>query len=588
VSYQVFARKYRPQVFDDILGQNHVVQTLKNAIEQQRLAHAYLFVGPRGTGKTSTARVLAKALNCVHGPTVTPCGVCDSCREISQGISLDVLEIDGASNNSVDQVRELRENVRFAPVGGKFKIYIVDEVHMLTPQAFNALLKTLEEPPSHVKFVFATTEPHKVLPTILSRCQRFDLRRIPAQIIAKHLTFIAEKEGIRLDSDAAAAIAVAAEGGLRDAESMLDQLVAFCGDKISEKEVLEVFGLTSEHVVVDLIRAVLHQNASQALSVTHQQAEAGKDLSKLLADLLGFLRNLLVYQIDPQSLREEISDHARQALDEFAPLVPPEKLLRLIEQISEIETSIRWASNKKLHLEIALIRGIQTLGEVSLESVIDALEELRGPGSGSPNSGVSNERTPPAALKSTRLAADYAPGPETRRQSAEPKDPADKGRGPMTDAAPESLTTSESPVANTPSVSTTELEEQSEVASPSLDSSWLRVLQEVSSSRPLVLSWIENAIPLRFESGILTLGFPKDRVIAVESLSRANTKAFLEEICGEVLGQACKLQFEFNDGLRPISRPAAPKPVDPMEDFKNDPLIQKALELFKAEIQAEA
>jgi DNA polymerase-3 subunit gamma/tau len=262
-------------------------------------------------------------------------------------------------------------------------------------------------------------------------------------------------------------------------------------------------------------------------------------------------------------------------------------LLRLIEQISEIETSIRWASNKKLHLEIALIRGIQTLGEVSLESVIDALEDLRGPGSGSPTSGVSNERTPPAQ-KSTRLAADYAPGVETRRQTAEPIDPADKGPDPMTAAAPESLTISAPPVANTPSVPTTELEEQSEVPSPSLDSSWLRVLQEVSSSRPLVLSWIENAIPLRFESGTLTLGFPKDRAVAVESLSRANTRAFLEEICGEILGQACKLQFELKDGLTPISKPAAPKPVDPMEDFKNDPLIQKALELFKAEIQAEA
>ncbi len=239
MSYEVFARKYRPQTFDDLVGQPHVSRTLKNAVAQNRLAHAYLFVGPRGIGKTSTARILAKSLNCVNGPTATPCGECDNCREIAAGNSLDVIEIDGASNNSVEDVRQLRENVRYAPAKGRYKIYLIDEVHMLSPAAFNALLKTLEEPPAHVKFIFATTEPQKVLPTILSRCQRFDLHRIPANLIAQHLQFIAGKEKITLEPAAAHAIARGAEGGMRDAESMLDQLVAFCGEKIRESDVLE-------------------------------------------------------------------------------------------------------------------------------------------------------------------------------------------------------------------------------------------------------------------------------------------------------------------------------------------------------------
>src|SRR5437763_8784064 len=229
VSYQVFARKYRPQTFEDLVGQAHVTRTLKNAVGQNRLAHAYLFVGPRGIGKTSTARILAKALNCIHGPTIKPCGVCDSCKEITQGNSLDVLEIDGASNNGVEQVRELRDNVRYAPTKGKFKIYIIDEVHMLTSAAFNALLKTLEEPPPHVKFIFATTEPQKVLPTILSRCQRFDLHRIAADLSAQHLQVIAGQEKITLEPAAAHRLAPRAGGGLRDAESVLGQLVAVCG-----------------------------------------------------------------------------------------------------------------------------------------------------------------------------------------------------------------------------------------------------------------------------------------------------------------------------------------------------------------------
>jgi len=560
VSYQVFARKYRPRNFDDVLGQNHVTQTLKNAIQQKRLAHAYLFVGPRGTGKTSTARILAKSLNCIQGPTINPCGVCDSCKEISQGLSLDVLEIDGASNNSVDQIRELRENVRFAPVRGRYKIYIIDEVHMLSPQAFNALLKTLEEPPAHVIFVFATTEPHKVLPTILSRCQRFDLRRIPAQIIAKHLSFIAKQEEVTLTQEAAEAIAIAAEGGLRDAESMLDQLVAFCGNTIGESEVLEVFGLTSEHVVANLTRSILNQKGAAALSIVHQQAEAGKDLSKLLSDLLGFFRNLLVYKIDPPSLREEIGDQARRALQELAPAIDAQRLLRLIEKISEVETTIKWASNKKLHLEIALIRAIQTLSEIRLGAVIDALESLRG-GSNEP---AASE--PAAALPTPPQKALVAANP-SRVSPGEP---------PVVEPAAELRPAQDLPKSET-----------APAPEPSIESAWSRLLQVVATRRPLIVSWIKFGTPVGLDNGTLRVGFPKDQQLAVESLSRPNNRKLLEDVLSEILGSASQIAFETRNDLSLPTPTTAEKPMETLQSFKNDPMIQKALEIFKAEIQSD-
>src|SRR2546426_7700339 len=377
MSYEVFARKYRPQTFDDLVGQAHVAQTLKNAVAQNRLAHAYLFVGPRGVGKTSTARILAKALNCIHGPTTTPCGVCDNCREIAAGNSLDVIEIDGASNNSVEDVRQLRDNVRYAPAKGRYKIYLIDEVHMLSSAAFNALLKTLEEPPEHVKFIFATTEPQKVLPTMLSRCQRFDLHRIPANLIAQHLQFIAKKERITLEPAAAHAIARGAEGGLRDAESMLDQLVAFCGDPISEGDVLKVFGFTSQQTVANFTDKILRAATADAVQLLHEQCEAGKDMMRLMADLIAYLRDLLVFKVKPDALSEDVDVDLQKSLAAQAELIETDRLLELIDQFAEAEGRMKWAPNKKLHFEVALIKAIQSLSQATLDEVIEKLGELR-------------------------------------------------------------------------------------------------------------------------------------------------------------------------------------------------------------------
>ena len=407
MSYQVFARKYRPKTFDDVLGQDHVVRTLRNAIAQKRLAHAYLFVGPRGTGKTSTARILAKALNCTDGPKIDFNPNEDVCIEIAEGRSLDVMEIDGASNNSVDNIRDLRESVRFAPTRGQFKIFYIDEVHMLSNAAFNALLKTLEEPPPHVKFIFATTEANKILPTILSRCQRFDLRPIPTETIAAHLLHIAKEEGIALDETAAWAIAKGADGGMRDAQSMLDQLVSFCGDTIHEANVLDVFGFTSREKVAALTQALLARNNPAALSLIQVEAESGRELSQLLGELIGCLRALLVAKLDPSADGEGIPAALWTALLAAADEYAPDRILAAIDVFAETEGRMKWATNKRLHFELGVIKAIQSLGEVRITDVIKVL--TRGA-----------DFIPTGALASAGESPAAAPAPLPVQEKSEP------------------------------------------------------------------------------------------------------------------------------------------------------------------------
>lgn len=378
MAYEVLARKWRPQQFADVVGQDHVTKTLANAIETERVAHAYIFVGSRGTGKTTSARILAKALNCMKGPTPVPCDVCDACKEIMAGNSLDVIEIDGASNNGVDQVRELRDNARYSPSRGPYKIYIIDEVHMLSTAAFNALLKTLEEPPSHVKFIFATTDVHKVLPTILSRCQRFDLRRISVQDIVGRLRKGCDEEGITISEDALLAIARGAEGGLRDAESALDQIISFRGREIDESDVLSVFGLVSRHVLENLMLAILKADVPQIINIVAEMDHSGKDLQRIVMELLEHFRNLLVVVYAGNGASAlELPEAQLGFYKEHAEAVEAGRILRIIDALVETDGRMRYALSKRTLLETGLIRCSRAAETATINELLKQVAELK-------------------------------------------------------------------------------------------------------------------------------------------------------------------------------------------------------------------
>jgi len=363
--YQVIARKWRPQTFDDVVGQDHVVRTLKNAIARNRIAHAYLFVGPRGTGKTSMARIFAKALNVTGGPKADFDVNDPIAQSIADGSCLDVIEIDGASNNGVEQVRELRDTVRYAPAQGKFKVYIIDEVHMLSTAAFNALLKTLEEPPAHAKFIFATTEVQKVLPTIISRCQRFDLKPIPTELIVQRLKKIAIAEKIKVSDAALGSIARMADGGMRDAQSIFDQMISFCGNEVSEADVLDVYGLVAGEKIAALAAALAAGDHRKIVEIVDECDENGRDLYRLLVDVQTNVRGALLAAIGKGGRSDALG----------TPMTT-EQLTRLLDGLREGENGVKHGLSEKINFEVALLKAVEASRARAIDSLIKEIATL--------------------------------------------------------------------------------------------------------------------------------------------------------------------------------------------------------------------
>lgn len=407
-SYQVIARKWRPGVFEEVVGQAHITRTLRNAIASGRIAHAYLFSGPRGVGKTTAARILAKCLNCAGGPTITPCGSCESCKGITTGSSVDVFEIDGASNNSVDNVREISESVRYVPSQGKYKVYIIDEVHMLSQAAFNALLKTLEEPPPHAIFIFATTEVHKIPATILSRCQRFDFKRIPFRDIQAHLKKIVTKEGIPFEDQALFVLAREADGSLRDSQSLLEQVLAFAGGDLKASHVAEALGLMDRSILFEISEAVVGKDPKACLNIVEKIYGFGYDLKRATSDLLEHLRDLSVMKVTADASLLDLPDSELERLSEISSRVGAERLHMLFSIISKGYEDVSRSAHPRYALEMTLLKAahfdeLEPLGE--LVARLEGLASKAGSGTG----GQANVKAPPAQAPPSNVRPSAVP-----------------------------------------------------------------------------------------------------------------------------------------------------------------------------------
>jgi DNA polymerase-3 subunit gamma/tau len=558
MDYQVSARKYRPGSFEQVIGQPHIVQTLVNSIATKRIAHAFLFSGTRGVGKTTVARILAKALNCERGPTSTPCETCVNCLEIAQGSSVDVIENDGASNTGVDDVREIRENVKFTPFRGGYRVYIIDEVHMLSTSAFNALLKTLEEPPPHVVFVFATTEIHKIPATILSRCQHYNFRRIPRAEIIQRLRFVASEEGLTVEDRSLGVVAKASEGSLRDALSLLDQAVAFGGKTIRHADLEALLGAVPHELVRGLVTAVVGQDSPAAVRIVAQLVEQGHDARAYCAEVVEHLRNLLVAAVVSASsgrsgLRGliDLSEEEIDRVVEEAKAFTVEQLQELFRIFAQAEDALRATLHPRFVLEVAAVRATRlTVSPASHGGAPLELPAKGMPGGAGSVPAKPRPTVPPPAAPAQSAAPPVPPSPaNVRSMSGTSLHERTSGIAPARDAKP----IPESPVrrpASTP-VSATGRQDAAVRTAPeqSIAVDWERLLAQVEAQQPSLAPFLAAGMLLPSETGQVTIGVPRTSGVALARLQKEDSLKVLTDLCAELAGRPVRVRVqELADG----------------------------------------
>ncbi len=557
MSYLVLARKYRPQTFDQVIEQAHITRTLTNAISTDRVAHAILFSGPRGTGKTTVARILAKAMNCAQGPTAVPCNVCRSCQEITGGHGVDVFEIDGASNNSVDQVRELRENIKYMPAHSAFKIYIIDEVHMLSMAAFNALLKTLEEPPSHVLFMFATTEPHKIPITILSRCQRHDFRRINLDAISKHMGWICRQGGFEIGDQSLGLIAREADGSMRDALSLLDQIMACSQDSLTHEQVLDLLGVIDRKLIYDLAAAILIADAAAVLDVLDDIYDRGHDMKKLYSDLLEHFRNLLVATLSNKTDKLiDLPAGEIETLVKQAKQIPAGTLNQIFDLLFREEAAVRLSRQPKLALEMALIRLLQAGPALPIDVLIDKLDDLRQE---MLSSGPGQNNALPAAKSSTMAAAASV---QSRMQ---PSSDTSKGEPERTEV--ESETVTETPVP---------------VPAGNLADRWQQIIETIARQNPSLAANLAKCQINKPADQILEIEVPGNG-FTLTMIQRDKNMVVLKQVCADILGSHHEVQLKAGSSAEDKSQK---KKMDNQLKQKaiSHPLVAEAIDIFDGKL----